>query len=152
MLYVIVAFMAGILSLLSMIVNSGLGKRIGVLQSSFVNFVVGVVSALVLVLIIEGNIGFSGNLKGMPLWAYLGGFLGVMVVIISNIVIPKIPAIYSALLTFIGQLFTGIILDYFIGIEISTGKVIGGLLIVAGMAYNSMIDRKESEEDAHEGA
>jgi len=73
-----------------------------------------------------------------------------MVVIISNIIIPKIPTIYSTLLIFIGQLFTGIVLDYLTGMEISKGKVVGGLLILAGMAYNSMIDRKELEENGHE--
>ncbi|MFU0824610.1 DMT family transporter [Clostridium sp.] len=150
MIYIILAFASGVLTLLSMIVNSSLGKRIGEFQSSFVNFFVGVISALILVLIIERKISFSEKLHGIPIWAYLGGFLGVMVVIISNIIIPKIPTIYSTLLIFIGQLFTGIVLDYLTGMEISKGKVVGGLLILAGMAYNSMIDRKELEENGHE--
>lgn len=152
MIYVIVAFMAGILSLLSMIVNSNLGKRIGVLQGSFVNFLVGVISALIMVLIMDRNIILIGSLTNMPLWAYLGGSLGVIIVIVSNIVIPKIPTIYSTLLIFIGQLFTGIVLDYFMGIEVSMGKVIGGILIIAGMTYNSIVDKKENEINNQEGA
>lgn len=150
MIYIILAFASGVLTLLSMIVNSSLGKRIGAFQSSFVNFFVGVISALILVFIIERKVAFGEKLHSIPAWAYFGGFLGVMVVIISNIIIPKIPTIYSTLLIFIGQLFTGIVFDYLTGMEISKGKVVGGLLILAGMAYNSMIDRKELEENGHE--
>jgi transporter family-2 protein len=66
-----------------------------------------------------------------------------MVVASSNIVIPKIPTIYSTLLIFIGQIFTGIIIDYFRAGFVSKGKVIGGVLILVGILYNSNVDKKE---------
>ncbi|MBU3112444.1 DMT family transporter [Clostridium lacusfryxellense] len=79
----------------------------------------------------------------LPLWIFLGGVLGVIVVSSSSIVIPKIPTIYTTLLIFIGQLFTGIIIDYFRDGFISKGKIIGGLLILLGIIYNSNVDKKE---------
>ncbi|QGU94391.1 EamA-like transporter family protein [Clostridium bovifaecis] len=146
MVYIILAFISGILVLLSMIVNSSIAKKVGVFQGTFINFLLGVVCAALLVFIVNRDIDIiDKSFAGFPFWAYLGGFMGVIVVAISNIIIPKIPTIYSTLLIFIGQLFTGIVLDYFTGNEVSKGKIIGGILILAGMTYNSMVDRKQVE-------
>ncbi len=66
-----------------------------------------------------------------------------IVVSASNVVIPKIPTMYTTLLIFIGQIFTGIIIDYLRLSSISKGKIIGGLLILLGMLYNSNVDKKQ---------
>lgn len=143
MLHIILAFIAGCLVLLSMIINSHLAKRIGVFQGTLVNYIVGLLFTILVLLFRNNAINLSFNsLSKIPFWAYLGGLIGVMVVAISNIVIPKIPTIYSTLLIFIGQLFTGIIIDYFTGNLISKGKIIGGFLVIAGLTYNFNIDKK----------
>jgi bacterial/archaeal transporter family-2 protein len=144
MIYIILAIIGGCLTILSMIVNSRLAGKIGVLQSTFINYVVGLLIALILAVITGSlNIVKINNFTNIPLWAFLGGFIGVMVVASSNIIIPKIPIIYSTVLIFIGQIFTGIIIDYVMKGSISKGKIIGGLLIIAGMIYNSNIDKNE---------
>ena len=66
-----------------------------------------------------------------------------MVVASSNIIIPKIPIIYTSLLIFVGQLFTGILIDYLRIGFVSKGKIIGGILILLGLIYNSNVDKKE---------
>jgi len=125
-----------------MIINARLAQEIGTLQGGFINYTVGLLVTMLVILIImfTGNFA-TGSLSGIPFYAFLGGFVGVMVVIASNIVIPKIPAIYTTILIFIGQIFTGIILDYFRVGSISIGKIIGGLLIIVGMLYNSYLDK-----------
>lgn len=143
MLYIILAFIAGGLVLLSMIINSHLAKRIGIFQGTLVNYIIGLLFTILVLLFRNNTMNLSLNsLSKIPFWAYLGGLIGVMVVAISNIVIPKIPTIYSTLLIFSGQLFTGIIIDYFTGNLISKGKIIGGFLIIAGLTYNFNIDKK----------
>lgn len=143
MLYIILAFIAGCLVLLSMIINSHLAKKIGIFQGTFVNYIVGLLFTILVLLFTNNTINLSFNsLSKIPFWAYLGGLIGVLVVTISNIVIPKIPTIYSTLLIFSGQLFTGIIIDYFTSNLISKGKIIGGFLIIAGLTYNFNIDKK----------
>ena len=47
------------------------------------------------------------------------------------------------LLIFIGQLFIGIIIDYFALNQLSIGKVIGGLLVLTGLTYNLLLDKKQ---------
>lgn len=46
---------------------------------------------------------------------------------------------------FIGQLFTGMLLDYLVAGDFSLNKVIGGVLVVAGLSYNLWIDTKRSK-------
>ena len=144
MLYIILAVLCGCITIVSMIVNSHLAKKIGVFQGTLINYIVGLFSTIVLIIIVKNpvNLSFISFTK-IPLWALIGGLLGVMVVASSNIVIPKIPTIYTTLLIFIGQFFTGILIDYFRVGFISNGKIIGGLLIFLGLIYNSSVDKKE---------
>ena len=144
MLYIILAIICGCITIISMVVNSHLAKKIGVFQGTLINYIVGLAGSILLMTIVKDSVDLSLiSYSKIPLWAILGGVLGVIVVSSSNIVIPKIPTIYTTLLIFIGQLFTGIIIDYFREGFISKGKIIGGLLILLGIIYNSNVDKKE---------
>lgn len=144
MLYIILAISCGCITILSMVVNSHLAKKVGVFQGTLINYIVGLIGSILIIAIMKGSVDLSiSSYSKLPLWIFLGGVLGVIVVSSSSIVIPKIPTIYTTLLIFIGQLFTGIIIDYFRDGFISKGKIIGGLLILAGIIYNSNVDKKE---------
>ncbi len=84
------------------------------------------------------------DLSKMPLYIFLGGIMGVIVVYISNIVIPKIPVVYSTLLMFSGQMICAIIIDTIIIGEFSLKKLLGAIIVVLGIFYNSKIDEKEN--------
>ena len=138
---IIVAIVAGACIVIARNINAILAEKSGLLASAFFNYATGF-SLSVLFLIMSSDslkLSYSGT---VPLYAYLGGLLGVAVVAISNIVTCKISAFYMSLIIFVGQLFTGIIIDYFVLGILSLGKVIGGLLVVVGLIYNLYIDRK----------
>lgn len=144
MLYIILAVLCGCITIIAMILNSHLAKEIGVLKGTLINYIVGLLSTILLLIIVKSSVDLSLScFTIIPFWALLGGLLGVIVVSVSNIVIPKIPTIYTTLLIFIGQLFTGLLIDYFRVGFISNGKIIGGLLILLGLMYNSSVDKKE---------
>jgi len=144
MLYIILAILCGCITIISMIINSHLSREIGVFQGTLINYVVGLISTIFLIIIVRCPISLSfDSYNKIPFWALLGGMIGVVVVASSNVVIPKIPTIYTTLLIFMGQLFTGIIIDYFRMGFISKGKIIGGILILLGIIYNSNVDKKE---------
>jgi Uncharacterized protein conserved in bacteria len=81
----------------------------------------------------------------IPIWAYLGGALGIIVVILSSVVTPKMSSFYITLIIFIGQLFSGIIIDCLSLKTIPFPKIIGGLLVVLGLGYNLYIDSELKE-------
>jgi len=141
MINILIAFIAGALVILSMTINSNLSKKIGVFQGAFVNYAVGLLFAIIAFAVTRSyNTLEASNFMGLPFWGYLGGAVGVIIVGISNVIIPKIPTIYSTLLIFTGQLFAGMLIDFLREGLISKGKIIGGILIIAGMMYNFYVD------------
>lgn len=144
---IILAMLGGILTTLSMIVNSSLGKKIGVLQSTCINYIVGLICSTLVLILLGSSVKVNAEtfLK-MPFYIFLGGAIGVSVVYFSNIIIPKIPVVYSTLLLFVGQVVTGIIIDFFVMSEISFSKLVGAIVIIIGILYNSRIDAKEVKE------
>lgn len=139
-MYITIALMTGSLVIISMIMNSRVGDEIGLFQGVFINYVLGTVVSILILLFNLKTITVASNI---PWWAYLGGVLGVVIVSISNVIIPKIPTIYTTLLIFIGQLFTGMMIDLLTHVDVSKGKVIGGLLICIGLFYNLIVDKKQ---------
>ena len=80
------------------------------------------------------------SIAKIPVWALGGGLLGVIVIVLSSYITPKISAFYFTIIMFIGQLFAGIAIDYFNLNLLSPGKLIGGILVLSGLAFNQYID------------
>ena len=144
-MYYLFAFTAGALTPISMITNSKLSTYVGTRQSTLVNFTAGLIVSIVLYFLLQET---TFKLISLPLWAYLGGLMGIFIVIISNIVIPKIPTVYTTLLIFIGQLLTGVLIDFIQYRELSIYKFIGVLLITAGLYFNFIIDKRDQLKKA----
>ena len=99
MLMILLAILGGVLTTLSMIVSSTLGKKIGLIQSTIIHYIGGLIGG-VFILIGIGSASTPSivDMSRMPLYIFFGGIIGVIVVYTSNIVIPKIPVVYSTLL------------------------------------------------------
>lgn len=149
MLDVVLAFVTGWFVILSSIINANLSQKIGVFKGVLVNYIVGlgITLAILVVTGVSFRAGIAG-LPGIPVWAFSGGLIGVVVVASSNVVVPKVPAVYMTLLSYIGQLGTGIFLDYARTGTAPLGRIIGVLFIVAGMVYNSMADKETVSNDS----
>lgn len=143
MFFILISIGAGSIVVISRILNTRLSEKTGLVESGFFNYFTGLLSSLILFAVINDNITLSG-FHSIPFWAYLGGMLGVFVVILSSVVTPKMSTFYITLIIFIGQLFTGIIIDCILLKTIPSAKIIGGLLVVAGLAYNLKVDSKSN--------
>lgn len=145
MIYIAIALVTGSMVVLSMVINSKLAGRIGVIPGTLINYVVGLIGISVFLFLKDQGMYVELSVfKNIPIWAYFGGAVGVLVVSLSNVVIPKIPTIYSSILIFIGQISMGMIIDYFLLDIISIGKLVGSGLILLGLLYNFNLDRIES--------
>jgi transporter family-2 protein len=143
----LISVLAGVSVVINRIINSNLAEKIGTFYSTFINYIVGLVFSFIFFFLTREAFHVSiAEMKGIPLWAYLGGLAGVIVIVLSNYITPRISAFYSTLLMFIGQLFVGIILDYVTLHDISIGKLIGGFFVLAGLSYNLWIDKKQPTE------
>lgn len=146
MLMILLAILGGVLTTLSMIVSSTLGKKIGLIQSTIIHYIGGLIGGVFILIGIGSASTLSiVDMSRMPLYIFLGGIIGVIVVYTSNIVIPKIPVVYSTLLMFSGQMLCAIIIDTIVMGEFSWQKLLGAIVVILGIFYNSKVDSKENK-------
>ena len=146
-IYVLLSIAAGALVALTTSMNAALGKRISVEGSTLVNYAAGLVTSLVLSLFLRALT--VPDLTGLPAYVYLGGALGVCVVLLNCVVLPRVPVVLVTMLLFTGQVLMGMVVDALCGIPLTVGKVLGALLIVAGLLFNVRVDGGEKKGASH---
>ena len=108
-LAVLLSLGAGVTVVLSRMVNARLASETSPLAGSFVNHLVGLPICVVLLLLVgQWTTPAAGTMEP---WMYCGGMLGVTTVLLFNITVPKVSAFRLTLLSFVGQVFTGVALD-----------------------------------------
>ncbi|MDF2474152.1 MAG: hypothetical protein K0R21_1934 [Anaerocolumna sp.] len=145
MIYVFLSFLTGISIVLNMMVNGKIAQKEGMLNGVFINFLMAVLSSMVLCLVMLNTLPSYTVIKTVPLPYYLGGIIGVITTFIFNVVVPKIPAVYIVILRFIGQLFASAVIDYLFLDRFSKGKILGGILFFFGLVLNAKIDKKSEK-------
>ena len=148
------AFAAGGLAILSIALNSELGKRIGVLRSARNNYLAGFCTTLVVVAIARPSL--AGALPEVaaagPILALGGGLLGLLMVGASNVVFPRLPALAASLFMFAGQLLAGMGADAVLRGTFDPRKLAGALLILAGMAANGLLAHRPAGKERRPAA
>lgn len=144
MFYILISVIAGAIVVVSRILNTKLSEKVGLIESSFFNYFTGVLASLVLFIIFKENFS-SNNFSKIPFYAYFGGILGIGIVILNSVITPKMSSFYATLIIFVGQLFTGILLDCLTLNSVSITKIFGGVLVVIGLTYNLYVDSKLDE-------
>ena len=92
-------------------INGGLGRKIGVIESSFVSFSIGTL-ALFFLFIFFGN-GQISAVSTVPKWQLVGGLLGAFFVFVQVLVVPKIGVSTTLIAVIVGQLLLGAVIDHF---------------------------------------
>lgn len=143
-MYVIIALVTGGLIIISMIINANLSKRVGVIQGTAVNYIIGLIFSIILFTISRDWVLLSRiNIIELPKLYLLGGLLGVLVIMNNNVIVPKIPAAYTTILIFTGQLVAGILIDYVKLGVFTKGKVIGGILVISGLLIDVIMNKRK---------
>ncbi|PKL20439.1 MAG: hypothetical protein CVV48_12845 [Spirochaetae bacterium HGW-Spirochaetae-4] len=146
--YVVIGVLTGIITMIQMVYNSRFAAYKGVFFSARNNVLSGLVIAVVVYAITSADTTLKAfaSVGEVPVPLMLGGgLLAVLVVSGTNHVIPRIPAIYSALLLSSSQIITSIVLDYYMYDLFSTRLLVGAIVILIGMMGNVFIDWKEKQ-------
>ncbi|HEX3021602.1 MAG TPA: DMT family transporter [Lachnospiraceae bacterium] len=134
-------FTSGITVVVSRTTNAKLGKVIGNIKSTFYNYLTGLIVSILILFLSQEQMGSILPPKKVTDYVmYLGGIIGVVAIMLSNYVTPRISSFQLTIILFISQLFTGILIDWISYETFSLGKVIGGLLAILGLTYNTWID------------
>ena len=138
-IWAVMAFIAGTFLPLQAGMNSKLAKAGGSpFYASLISFAVGMLALAAYILMTSQAISWKG-LRNAPTYAWAGGFLGAFYVTVIVLAFPKIGPGLTFGLVVAGQLMLSMFMEHFqiMGAQaqpISSGRVAGMLLIVAGVA------------------
>ena len=133
---------SGVTGVTSRLANAQLSARTSAIGGSFVNHWTGLVGSVLLMLVVEPDILGCLQVTGVPAWVYVGGALGVLMVMLWNVAALKVPAFQLTMLSFAGQVFTGLVLDWILGQGFSQEIFVGGAFVIAGVAVNMLSERE----------
>ncbi len=145
----ILSVLAGVSIVLSRILNARLSEKIGTYQSSLINHLIGIpFSAALAIIAIAGNSLPQLTAAIWNPWIYCGGVLGVVTLLICNITVPKVSSVLQTLLTLIGQILTGVLIDLLSGQDYSDASFYGGMVIAFGVAVSMVLEKMENNSPA----
>jgi bacterial/archaeal transporter family-2 protein len=102
------------------------------------NFLVGSLALLAFVFVSRASWPSSAQIAAAPVWAWLGGLLGVFYVATATIAGPRIGALLLLALSVAGQMVASLLIDHngWLGFPqepISATKLLGAALLFAGV-------------------
>ncbi|WP_235846576.1 DMT family transporter [Neobacillus drentensis] len=109
--YLLLAIIGGTLIGTQAGINGVLGKRIGVIEGSFVSFFIGTIILLLLAIFLGK--GDLIKVTSVPKWQLFGGVLGAGYVTIMVAVVPRIGVASAITAVIVGQLLISVTLDHF---------------------------------------
>lgn len=142
----IIAIFIGFTIVTSMVQNARLAKDISNVQTTLLNFITGLTGISLMFILTGTSLTVYALANEVPLFGYLGGALGVIVVFTSTIIIRKVSIIAASMLMYTGQMLAGFVIDYYRGILLSPYKVLGCALIISGIYFNAYVDSKTLKE------
>lgn len=141
--YMLLALSAGINLGITNTVNAVLGKKIGVLPGALVNYITGLLTAVLCVTVAGQWAPIPG--AGLTPWMLGGGVLGVIIISLTNLALPRVPVVYVTIILFTGQVLMGMLIDALGGLPVTLGKVLGLVLIAGGLLWNMRCDKRAAQ-------
>lgn len=159
LLAVTVSFIAGLGIIIARTLNGRLADLTDIRTSTFFNYLTGLLTAILIFLFflfVEGEGVYITAISFSPeVFMYMGGAAGVCLVLILNFTVTKVPAFYLSLLLFIGQVFTGIVIDTIRDGSLSVRILIGGILVTLGLCtdlYLAKVKGTSKKGSIHENS
>lgn len=114
MLYLSLAALAGLTMALQGAINSVLGKKLGIIETSFIVHVTATIILIIWLLTRNDRLNFSLSVfKGIPWYLYLGGLLGVIITYTVIISIPRLGVAIATTAIITAQVLTAAAIDHF---------------------------------------
>lgn len=129
----IFAISLGVLVTVVPIINGENTKTLGTFRVSMFHYLSALIVGFVFFIFLNPSTPLY-TLSTVPVYYYLGGVLGLAVILLMNYYSSRITALHISILPFLGQMTMGLILDYFLFKQLNI-KTIVGLSIVLGGLY-----------------
>ncbi|HET7838783.1 MAG TPA: DMT family transporter [Rectinemataceae bacterium] len=137
---------SGAIPVLSVLLNSELGRRKGIFRSTRTNYIMGLATSLAIVA--AYRLPFAASARAVlvagPVLALSGGLMGIVVVAAMSLIFPRIPAFSATLLMFSGQALSGVLIDLVADGSFEPRKLAGSILVLSGLGVNALLSRSRA--------
>lgn len=138
MAYIIIAIMVGVLITVTPILNGINTQKIGSIKTAFWHNTSAFTVGLIALLVINPNRSGVSSLSSVPPLMFIGGLLGLSVIVLMNYYSTRIRALHIAIIPFLGQMFMGFFLDaYLLNQSISLKSILGMCIVLIGLWIQS---------------
>jgi bacterial/archaeal transporter family-2 protein len=137
--YLFLAFVTGASIAVQALANSRLRIAIGTpVWAAVAQFVVGLVLLVVVAAMTRQPAPVMSGLWRMPLWAWVGGAVGALFIVVSIVLTPRIGTALTLATITVGQLLAALVLDHYglLGapvIRLSLPRVLGAACLLLGL-------------------
>src|SRR5262245_5848749 len=136
---VFLSLVAGLAGSVQVAVSGTFGRRIGVLEATAFGSITAALIVCAVLLVARQGFGNLGQSVREPVWLWLGGVMGAIVVTSITFTAPRIGTFATIGLLIAGQLAMGVLIDAFglFGLEkipVTPERVIGLVLLAGGAA------------------
>lgn len=132
MVFYFLAIVVGILITLTPILNGRNVQKIGSLKTAFFHNTAAFTFGLLLMLIFNPTFS-SVAYEGLPQIYFLGGFVGLLVLLSMNHYATRIKAFSIVILPFLGQMFMGFLIDYYVFNLLDVKRILGMFIVLIGI-------------------
>ena len=136
-IYIFFALMIGAISAIYLPMNSSVSRYLGSPLTANISFyLVALVTSIVLFSFL-GNFSTLNNIKSVPPYLYLTGFISAFIVLAITFLIPILGARKLVILSIAGQIIMAMIVSHFGVLEspedpINLKKIAGAILLISG--------------------
>ena len=145
-LFILLGVLCGVMIFTQTTINSQLREHAeSPYASSLISFLFGTALLLLLTIVIEGQLFPSlETLQSMEWWAYLGGALGIYVVLSAILVFPRIGGVQTVAIPIFGQMLMSLLIDYFGWFAmdkrpLSLINILGLIILVIGIVFTVIL-------------
>jgi transporter family-2 protein len=138
-LYLAIALITGAAIAVQALANSRLRLALGTpVWAAIAQFVVGLVLLIVVAFATSQPAPIVGGLGRMPAWAWVGGIVGALFIVVSIVLTPRLGTAVTLATITVGQLIAALALDHFgwLGspvIRLSLPRVLGAACLLLGI-------------------
>lgn len=142
------SILSGFTVVLSRQINSELSEKIGVFGATWTNYLMGLILSSVIYIFSSFFVPKTALPNFPPSFhIFLGGAIGSVIVILSNICVGKMSSFIMTLLMFAGQVFGGLLIDSLVSLSFNTRSLIGGVFAFLGLVLIKIGENAQSSRD-----
>lgn len=143
MFYIFLAFLLGMINIISKSLNFETTKLLGISKGAFLNYFIATITSLSLCFIFHSHFFHIKIWKDIPIFLYLGGIFGIIAFVLNISSLNKMNLLQSTVLLIIGQFISSIIIDTLCNLNISLIKIIGVTIMSIGIIGDKKLSTKK---------